>query len=86
VTTTPATTSSSPAACSSGSAPTRILSTQCSGFYDSVLDFVFVGGDAREWAAESVILRPDDTYCSGSHRDTWSDHRPVRADLAMPVE
>lgn len=66
--------------------PDPLVSTQCSGFYDSVLDFVFVGGDAREWAAESVILRPDDTYCSGSHRDTWSDHRPVRADLAMPVE
>jgi hypothetical protein len=27
--------------------PDPLVSTQCSGFYDSVLDFVFVGGDAR---------------------------------------
>lgn len=65
--------------------PEPLLSTQCSGFYDSVLDFVFVGGDARSWTAESDILRPDDSYCSNSQRDTFSDHRPVRARFEIPA-
>jgi hypothetical protein len=64
--------------------PDPLLSTQCSGYYDSVLDFVFVGGEARSWGAESDVLRPDDSYCSGSHRETWSDHRPVRAVFTVP--
>lgn len=66
--------------------PDPLLSTQCSGFYDSVLDFVFVGGDARSWTADSDVLRPDDTYCAGSHQETWSDHRPVRGTFEIPVD
>lgn len=65
--------------------PDPLLTTQCSGVYDSVLDFVFVGGEAQTWGAESDVLRPDDSYCSGSHRDTWSDHRPVRAIFTVPI-
>lgn len=59
--------------------PETLVATQCSRSYDSVLDFVFVGGEARSWSADSDVLRTDDTYCSSSHETTWSDHRPVRA-------
>ena len=59
--------------------PAQLVTTQCSGWpcrYDSVLDFVFTAGAAREWRAESEIVVasgdfPDDT--------TTSDHRPVLA-------
>jgi endonuclease/exonuclease/phosphatase family metal-dependent hydrolase len=59
--------------------PAQLVTTQCSGWpcrYESVLDFVFAGGPARDWQADSEILVipgdfPDDT--------TTSDHRPVLA-------
>lgn len=59
--------------------PRALVTTQCSGWpcrYDSVLDFVFAAGPAREWPAESEIAVepgdfPDDTR--------KSDHRPVLA-------
>jgi endonuclease/exonuclease/phosphatase family metal-dependent hydrolase len=49
--------------------------------YNSVLDFVFVAGDARQWKAEShVIVR------AGDFPDTpqTSDHRPVAARIEIP--
>jgi hypothetical protein len=59
--------------------PAQLITTQCSGWpcrYDSVLDFVFAAGPARDWHADSEILVapgdfPDDT--------ATSDHRPVLA-------
>ena len=59
--------------------PAQLATTQCSGWpcrYNSVLDFVFTAGAARDWRAESEIVVtpgdfPDDT--------TTSDHRPVLA-------
>lgn len=59
--------------------PDPLLRTQCSDFYDSVLDFVFVGGAARDWDATSEILYPEDDYCRAARRDNYSDHRPVSA-------
>ncbi|MFN8463991.1 MAG: hypothetical protein U0X20_00510 [Caldilineaceae bacterium] len=62
--------------------PQQIVTTECSGWpctYDSVLDFVFTGGPARDWPARSVISTipgdfPDDTQ--------RSDHRAVLAEFA----
>lgn len=59
--------------------PATLVPTLCSSYYDSVLDFVFVGGGAQTWTASSEILRPDDLYCAYRYIDTWSDHRPVAA-------
>jgi endonuclease/exonuclease/phosphatase family metal-dependent hydrolase len=63
--------------------PATLIETQCSGF-DSVLDFVFVGGAARDWTASSEILRPSPEYCSRQFEETFSDHRPVRASFSVP--
>ena len=59
--------------------PAQLVTTQCSGWpcrYESVLDFVFAGGAAQKWQAQSEIVVapgdfPDDT--------AKSDHRPVLA-------
>jgi endonuclease/exonuclease/phosphatase family metal-dependent hydrolase len=59
--------------------PSVAVPTQCSGWpcrYESILDFVFTGGDAQAWLAQSEVLVtpgdfPDD--------DRKSDHRPVRS-------
>ena len=39
--------------------PEQLVTTQCSGWpcrYNSVLDFVFTAGPARDWRAESEIV------------------------------
>jgi hypothetical protein len=55
--------------------PPQLIRTQCS--FDSILDFVFVAGAARQWRAASEILAAEESYCaSDQHR---SDHRPVLA-------
>jgi hypothetical protein len=59
--------------------PAQLVTTQCSGWpcrYDSVLDFVFTAGAAREWRAESeIVVAPDDF----PDDTTTSDHRAVLA-------
>lgn len=57
--------------------PEALIKTQCSDWYDAVLDFVFVAEGAQSWGADSVILQPDPQYCRDT-RET-SDHRPVQA-------
>lgn len=61
--------------------PAPLVPTNCS-FHRSVLDFVFVSGEAQTWQAESEILFPEDSYCPDTA--STSDHRPVlaRFDLA----
>lgn len=61
--------------------PAPLVPTNCSG-HGSVLDFVFVSGEAQSWQAESEILFPEDSYCPDT--PSTSDHRPVlaRFDLA----
>jgi endonuclease/exonuclease/phosphatase family metal-dependent hydrolase len=55
--------------------PPHLIGTQYS--FNSVLDFVFVAGEAQRWSASSEILATDESYCpSDQHR---SDHRPVLA-------
>lgn len=56
--------------------PETLVPTQCSRF-ESVLDFVFAGGEARAWRPESRILAAGDDYCPDDA--AHSDHRPVLA-------
>jgi endonuclease/exonuclease/phosphatase family metal-dependent hydrolase len=62
--------------------PQELVTTQCSGWpctYNSVLDFVFAGGPAREWPARSVIAVVPGDFPDDSQR---SDHRAVLAQFA----
>jgi hypothetical protein len=62
--------------------PETLVKTQCSSYWDSVLDFVFVSGEATTWDGASEILFPDPHYCDDT--DVTSDHRPVAATLTVP--
>lgn len=62
--------------------PDKLKKTQASSDYDSVLDFVFLGGPVWTWKAESTILPRDDADTVADEFDDdsqTSDHRPVRA-------
>lgn len=48
--------------------------------YNSVLDFVFVGGDAQGWVSESAIIIRDGDFPDDI---TTSDHRPVQAQFII---
>jgi endonuclease/exonuclease/phosphatase family metal-dependent hydrolase len=72
--------------------PAALATTQCelqgNGCeFNSVLDFVFVSGDAQNWGGTAEIMTADFPfpYASGN-----SDHRPVRATFTLdgqpPVE
>lgn len=62
--------------------PEIILATHCSQKYNSVLDFVFVGGSAQTWGSESKILYPEKGYCPDDAQK--SDHRPVLSVFDLP--
>lgn len=53
-----------------------------SSSHKSVLDFVFAGGEAREWSASSTILVQAGDFPDGRSR---SDHRPVDAIFMVPT-
>jgi len=60
--------------------PGQLIGTQCSAGISnptSVLDFVFVSGEAKTWGGVSEILESDPGYCPDNPQR--SDHRPVRA-------
>lgn len=63
--------------------PSKLVKTQCNPEYDSVLDFVFVGGGARNWQSSSEILFPETWFCSWDE-DGGADHRPVMARFQIP--
>ncbi len=63
--------------------PSTLVPTNCS-FHKSVLDFVFVSGDAQRWQAESEILFPEDSYCPDT--SSTSDHRPILARFDLGQE
>jgi len=60
--------------------PNRLVPTQCSRF-DSVLDFVFAGGQAQAWRPESQILEGVSEFCPDD--SSHSDHLPVMATFAV---
>ena len=64
--------------------PAVIETTQCSTWYDSVLDFTFVGGEARSWEATAELVPVAEDYCR-ARTDERSDHKPVRAVLRHPA-
>lgn len=62
--------------------PAELVTTQCSGWpctYNSVLDFVFTAGPARQWPARSVIAVVPGDFPDDAAR---SDHRAVLAQFA----
>lgn len=63
--------------------PETLIKSQCSPKYNSVLDFVFLAGTAREWPARSEILVEEGDCAEAGQREK-SDHRPVIATLQMP--
>ena len=65
--------------------PERLVSTNCNAEFNSVLDFIFVGGEAKNWPAASDILYTEAAYCHPANRKTYSDHRPVRGVFELPV-
>ena len=60
--------------------PERLIKSQCSEEYNSVLDFVFVANPASSWSSSSeIIVVPGD--CPDNN--LTSDHRPVIARFEM---
>jgi hypothetical protein len=55
--------------------PPQFIRTPC--LFNSVLDFVFVAGVARQWSAASEIMAADESYCPSDQNR--SDHRSVLA-------
>ena len=63
--------------------PKRLVRTHCDRAYNTVVDFIFVGGKAKKWKGYSEILIPQRLYCpDGTQR---SDHRPVLAKFWIPT-
>ena len=64
--------------------PAELVTTQCSGWpcgYNSVLDFVFASGPARDWNIASQIIVAENDFPDDF---TTPDHRPVMAAI-MPA-
>ncbi len=64
--------------------PATLVTTQCSGdpcTFNSVLDFIFAAGEARDWSATSEIVVRDGEFPDDA---TTSDHRPVKATFDLP--
>ena len=60
--------------------PAALRRTQCNLNFNSVLDFVFVAGDAQNWTNTSTIPEIRADYCT-TNNTAESDHRPVFAFL-----
>ncbi|MDG2043746.1 MAG: hypothetical protein P8J78_03975 [Maricaulis sp.] len=58
--------------------------SQCNPHYENFLDFIFVGGVAREWQSVSDLAFIGENYCRRDG-DGYSDHRPVLGQLALPA-
>ena len=63
--------------------PRLPLDQRTDRYPDSILDFIFVAGPAKEWRAKSwVVVRPGDFPDS----DETSDHRPVAAVIKLDTD
>ncbi|MGF1482248.1 MAG: lamin tail domain-containing protein [Cyanophyceae cyanobacterium] len=71
-----------PPCLSSGTCPPT--GTQCDSRFDSILDFVFLAGEAKQWRAESQILFQEQPVCEKEERG-YSDHYPVAAQIQVDV-
>ena len=66
--------------------PSTLKKTQASPNFNTVLDFVFLGGNSWTWKAESTILKRDANDAdddSFPDDNQLSDHRPVRARIRI---
>ena len=54
------------------------VATEC-GPSETVEDFVFVAGQARDWPVKTRVLSPAPNYCPDS--DLTSSHRPLLAQI-----
>lgn len=64
--------------------PAELVTTQCSGWpcgFNSVLDFVFAAGPARDWNIATEIIVTENDFPDDN---TTPDHRPVMA-VVMPT-
>ena len=61
-----------------------ITGTQCNPNYRSILDFVFLGGIAKEWNAISDMAFIGENYCR-REASGYADHRPVLAQIQLPA-
>ncbi len=69
--------------------PGTLIRTQCSPTnaggcrYNSVLDFVFVANEAKQWQGVSEIMVKEGDFPDD---DIKADHRPVMAKFILPLE
>ena len=61
------------------SVPSSLRRTQCNPNFYSVLDFVFVAGDAKFWPHETTIIN---TPCIDNEKT--ADHRPIETIIDLP--
>ena len=71
-----------PACVDEGTCPAT--GTGCNPRYTSILDFHFLAGAAADWSASAEILFRDDAAYCDREAAGGSDHRPVRAVIAVP--
>ena len=66
--------------------PKKLKKTQANPNFNSVLDFIFLGGNSWTWKAKSSILKRDINDIQDNHLiddAQMSDHRPVQATITM---
>jgi hypothetical protein len=66
--------------------PDELKKSQASTNYNSVLDFIFLGGNVWTWEAESEIMKRDETDIDDnnfSDDEFNTDHRPVKAVITI---
>lgn len=56
--------------------------TQCNECFDSLLDFVFLSGNAKKWSNQSEIIFIGSPFCDSDPKGA-SDHYPVQALLDL---
>ncbi|MDF1667123.1 MAG: endonuclease/exonuclease/phosphatase family protein [Planctomycetota bacterium] len=62
--------------------PKKLSSTQAA-YSPTVLDFIFVSGDAKSWKAEAWIIKQSGDFAK-KNKKKLSDHRPVIAKFTIP--
>lgn len=62
--------------------PVELVPTQCNFSNPAILDFAFLGGDARSWEASSEVLFTRAVHCQDD--EFKPDHRPVQLTFAVP--
>jgi hypothetical protein len=60
--------------------PATLITSQCNPNFNSVLDFCFVNGAARNLALTSVILQEANDCCNPAANP---DHRPLRTEFEL---